>query len=271
MGQAVTGERMQSALEEIEFLALSPNRVETLSRLAESAHTRRELVEATGASQPTLGRILSDFEDRGWIERDGSDYRATVTGRLVSRGFDDLVDILDADADLRPVVEWLPSEAIDFDLRHLTDATITTPSRVRPNAPVGRAVELLTDAETVRVVSYALNEGSLDVIAERTTAGEQTFEGVVSADAIDAIADDSQLRGRLRALLRADGAEMRVVEEPIPVAATVADDVVHLFLRDESGILRASLDVTSPEVRAWATDLFERYWSVGEPLTADEV
>lgn len=262
---------MESALEEIEFLALSPNRVETLRRLAESAHTRRELVEATGASQPTLGRILSDFADRGWVEREGSDYRATVTGRLVSRGLDDLIDILEADADLRPVVEWLPSEAIDFDLRHLTDATITTPTRVRPNAPVGRAVDLLSDAETVRVVSYALNEGSLDVIAERTTAGTQTFEGVVSADAVDAIADDSQLRGRLRDLLGAADAEMRVVTEPIPVAATVADDVVHLFLRDESGILRASLDVAHADVRAWAIDLFERYWSVGEPLTADEV
>jgi predicted transcriptional regulator len=262
---------MESALEEIEFLALSPNRVETLRRLAESAHTRRALVEATGASQPTLGRILSDFEERGWIERDGSDYRATVTGRLVSRGLDDLIDILEADADLRPVVEWLPSEAITFDLRHLTDATITTPSRVRPNAPVQRATDLLSAAETVRVVSYALNEGSLDVIAARTAAGDQTFEGVVSTEAVDAIADDSQLRGRLRDLLRAEGAEVRVVDESIPVAATVADDVVHLFLRDDSGILRASLDVTSTEVRAWADDLFERYWAAAEPLTADEL
>jgi predicted transcriptional regulator len=262
---------MESALETIEFLALSPNRVETLRRLAESPHTRQELVEATGASQPTLGRILSDFEDRAWVERDGSDYRATVTGELVSRGFGDLLDILDADADLRPVVEWLPSEAITFDLRHLTDATITTPTRVRPNAPVQRAVELLSDAERVRVVSYALNEQSLDVIADRTATGGQTFEGVVSASAVDALADDSQLRGRLRDLLGAEGTETRVVEEPIPVAATVADDTVHLFLRDDDGILRASLDVASPAVRAWADELFERYWGDAEPLTVGQV
>ncbi|MFC5368849.1 helix-turn-helix transcriptional regulator [Salinirubrum litoreum] len=262
---------MESALEEIEFLALSPNRVETLRLLAESAHTRRELVEATGASQPTLGRILSDFEERSWVERDGSDYRATVTGRLVSRGFDDLLDVLAADTDLRPVVEWLPGDAITFDLRHLTDATITTPSRVRPNAPVQRAVDLLSDAERVRVVSYALNEQSLDVIADRTAAGEQTFEGVVSAAAVDALADDSQLRGRLRDLLGAQGAEMRVVDDPIPVAATVADDVVHLFLRDDAGILRASLDVASPAVRTWADDLFDRYWADADPLTVDQV
>jgi len=262
---------MESALAEIEFLALSANRVEALGYLAEEPRTRRELVELTGASQPTLGRILRDFEERAWIERDGSTYRATVTGTLVSRGFGELVEILDADADLRPVVRWLPAESITFDLEHLTTATITTPSRTRPNAPVQRALELLRDAGTVRIVSYAFNEGSLDVISERTKAGDQRFEGVFSSDAIDAIADDSQLRRRLRELLTAESATVRIVDEPIPVAATIADSVVHLFLRDDTGVLQASIDVDEPEVRSWADGLFERYWDAAEPLTIEHL
>ena len=262
---------MESALEEIEFLALSPNRVATLRHLAAEPHTRRELVELTGASQPTLGRILHDFEERAWIERDGSTYRATVTGRLVSRGFGDLVDILETDVELRPVVRWLPAEVIDFDLEHLTTATVTTPSRVRPNAPVKRALALLDGAETVQIASYAFNEQSLEVIAERTGEGGQRFEGVFSASAIDALADDSQLRARLDELLTAEGARIRITDDPIPVAMTVADSVVHLFLRDDNGILRASLDVDEPEVHAWATDLFARYWEAAEPLTVGQL
>jgi predicted transcriptional regulator len=262
---------MDEALEEIEFLALSPNRVAVLRHLAAEPHTRRELVDLTGASQPTLGRVLSDFEERAWIERDGSTYRATVTGRLVSRGFDDLVEIIETDADLRPVVRWLPAEAITFDLAHLTAATVTTPSRVRPNAPVTRALDLIREASTVRIVSYAFNEQSLEVVAERTAAGDQRFEGVFSASAIDALADDSQLRARLRELLTADGASIRIVDDPVPVAMTLAGSVVHLFLRDDSGVLRASVDVDEPEVREWATDLFERYWDRAEPLTVDQL
>ena len=257
---------MESALEEVEFLTLSPNRVAALRRLTEEPRTRRELVELTDASQPTLGRILSDFEERAWIERDGSTFRATVTGELVSQGFDSLIDILETDMELRPVVRWLPAEAITFDLTHLTSATITTPSRVRPNAPVKRALDLVGDAGTVRIVSYAFNEQSLEVIAERTAAGTQTFEGVFSASAIDALADDSQLRERLRELLTADGASIRITDESVPVAMTVADDVVHLFLRDDSGILRASVDVDEPEVSAWASELFDHYWEGAEPL-----
>jgi predicted transcriptional regulator len=262
---------MESALEEIEFLALSPNRVATLRHLAAEPHTRRELVELTGASQPTLGRILSDFEERSWIERDGSTYRATVTGKLVSQGFGDLVSILETDVELRPVVRWLPTEAITFDLSHLTTATVTTPSRVRPNAPVTRALDLVEEASTVRIVSYAFNEQSLEVVAERTAAGDQRFEGVFSESAIDALADDSQLRARLRELLTADAASVRIVEEPVPVAMTVTDSVVHLFLRDDSGVLRASVDVDEPAVHAWATDLFERYWDAAVPLTVGQL
>jgi predicted transcriptional regulator len=262
---------MESALEEIEFLALSANRVDALELLAAEPRTRRELVELTGASQPTVGRILNDFEERGWLERTGSTYRATATGALVSRGFGDLVGIVETDFELRPIVQWLPTEAIGFDLAHLVDATITTPSRVRPNAPVTRALELLDDAETVRIVSYAFNEGSLERIAERTAAGDQRFEGVFSASAIDAITDDSQLRRRLRDLLAADHATIRITDESIPVAATIADATVHLFVRDETGVLQASIDIDDPAVSSWATDLFERYWEAAEPLTVDQL
>lgn len=257
---------MESALAEIEFLALSPNRVETLRLLAEEPHTRRELVEATGASQPTLGRILGDFEERSWVVREGGAYRATATGELVARGFDDLLSIVDTEEKLRPVVRWLPTDVMEFDLEQLADATITTPSQVRPNAPVKRALDLLGDAEEVRIFSYAFNEQSLDVITDRTAAGEQRFQGVFSASAIDAIADDSRLRHQLHDLLTADRASIRITDEEIPLAATVADSVVHLFLRDERGLLQASLDVDDSAVLAWADDLFDRYWETATPL-----
>ncbi|SEO45151.1 Predicted transcriptional regulator, contains HTH domain [Halogranum amylolyticum] len=262
---------MESALSEIEFLALSPNRVETLRLLADRPHTRRELVAETGASQPTVGRILGDFEERSWVVRDGGEYRTTATGTLVAQGFDDLLSIVDTEEKLRPVVRWLPTDAIGFDLERLADATITTPSQVRPNAPVKRALDLLGDAEEVRIFSYAFNEQSLDVITDRTAAGQQRFEGVFSSSAIDAIADDSRLRQQLHELLTAEHASIRITDEEIPVAATVADSVVHLFLRDDRGLLQASLDVDDPAVLAWADETFARYWETATPLDPEQL
>lgn len=261
---------MESALEEIEFLALSANRVEVLRLLAANRRARSDLAAAIGASQATLGRILSDFEERSWIRREDGEYVATATGRLVVEGFTDLLEILETEGKLRDVVRYLPTRAMEFNLRRLADATITVPSQTRPNAPVQRVIDLVGDADEVRVFSHAFNEQSLALLRERTTRGEGTFRGVFSRSAIDALADDSGLRGQLASLLDADGAAIRVGEEGISLAVTVADDVVHLLLRDDDGVLRASVDTDDPAVRSWAQDAFDRYWRTASPLDPDE-
>ena len=257
---------MESALAEIEFLALSPNRVSVLRRLAAERHTRTDLAVETGASQATLGRVLRDFEERSWIERVDGAYVATATGELVADAFLDLLDVMETESDLRGIVAYLPTDALGFDLRRLGDATITTPSGTKPNAPVRRVLDLLSEAASVRVFSHAFNEGSLDVIERRVTAGETTFEGVFSRHAIDAVADDEGLCRRLASLLDAPNATLRVRDDDIPVATTVADDAVHLLLRDANGVLQASVDTEDHVVREWADDQFERYWEAASPL-----
>src|SRR6056297_2761846 len=215
---------MESALEEIEFLALSSNRVEVLRLLSDGRQTRTDLADATGASQATLGRILSDFEDRSWVRRDGDSYVATATGRLVAEGFTDLQEILETEGKLRDIVDYLPTHAMDFDLRRLSDATITVPSATRPNAPLARLLEFLRDGNEVRTFSHTFNEQTLGVVRERVTDGDQRFKGVFGRSAIDALADGSELQRQLEALLSADNAEIRVREEGVPIAIMIVDE-----------------------------------------------
>ncbi|MFC7076337.1 helix-turn-helix transcriptional regulator [Haloarcula halophila] len=262
---------MESALEEIEFLALSPNRVTVLSALATGHHTRSELADRTGASQATLGRILADFEDRAWVRRRDGGYVATATGRLVADGVEELVGIVETEQDLRGIVDYLPTAAIDFDLRELADATITTPTETRPNAPLQRLLGMLADADTVYAFSHTFNDQSLGAVQEQVVEHGQGFRGVFSRTAIEALADDPRLRDRLRTLLSADSATIRIRDERIPLAAMVADDTVFLLLRDADGILRAGIDTDAAAVRAWADDTFEHYWATATPLAASDL
>lgn len=262
---------MESALAEIEFLALSSNRVAVLEVLAEQPHTRSDIAEATGASQPTIGRILRDFQERRWITWTERGYEVTATGRLVAAGLTDLLAILETEEKLRPVMEWLPAEAMEFDLKRLRDATITVPSRTRPSAPVKRVLGMLRDAEEVRICSHAFNEQSLEVIHERVAEGTQTFEGVFSRSAIDALAEDDSLRARLRDLVSAEGAAIHSYPEEIPVAVTIADGRVHLILRDDDGVLQAAIDTDDSEVVSWARSVHEDHRSAASPLEAGEL
>lgn len=262
---------MESALEEIEFLALSSNRVEVLRLLSEGRHRRGSLAEETEASQATLGRILSDFDERSWIRREDGQYVATATGRLVASGFTDLLEIVETERELRDIVRYLPTHAMDFDLRRLADATITVPSQTRPDAPLQRVLDLVRDADDVRIFSHAFNEQSLSLVHRRAASGDQSFRGVFSRSAIDALAEDDELRDGLAALLGTDRAAVRVKEEGIPLAVTVADDVVHVLLRDENGVLQASVDTDDDAVRAWAKDTCDHYWRTATPLERDEL
>lgn len=257
---------MDGLLEEIEFLALSANRIEVLEAVREKPCTRGELAERTDASQPTLSRILADFNTRNWVtERDGK-YEATVTGQLVASGITDLLETMETERTLRDLVPWLPAETMSFDLRALQDATITAPSQMKPNAPIQRSTELLRGADHVEIVSHAFNAQSLEVIYEQVTDNEQQFEGVLSESAIDAITADDDFRRKLRELATAETASIRVSPEPVPVSVTITDDIVHMLLRNDDGVLQALLESESEPVLAWARDIHDQYWQDADPL-----
>lgn len=257
---------MEGPLEEIEFLARSTNRVEVLRLLAAGPRSRAELAAETGASQATLGRILEDFAERSWVTRDGDEHVATATGELVADGIDDLVAVLETEGKLRDVVAYLPTAEFGFDLRRLADATVTVPTRTRPSAPLQRVLDGMEGATTLRAVSHTLNEQSLATAHDRVTAGEQAFEAVLSSSALEALAADDRLWTQLRALADHDAAAIRVAGEAVPLSVTVADDRVYLLVRDEGGILQASIHTDDSAVRDWAAETFTAYWERATPF-----
>lgn len=257
---------MEETLAEIEFLALSPNRVTVLERLADGVHTRSELGEATGASQATLGRILGDFEERDWVRREGNGYVATATGRLVAEGFRDLLDVMAAERELRDVVAYLPTEALGFEFGHLAGATVVTPTETRPNAPLQRLLALLRRADSVTAFSHALNDQSLGVVADRL--GRQEFEAVLTPGAVESLSADRTLRERLGIVLEADSAGIRVYDGEIPLAVTIGDEVVNILVRDDRGVVQAAVETDAPAVREWAERRYEHYRVHSDPLSA---
>ena len=250
---------MDAALADVEFLARSENRVRTLQLLAEGAHTRGELGETIGASQATLGRILEDFRERSWVRRTADAYVATATGRLVAEAVTELLATVETEHQLRGVIEYLPTEAMTFDLDRLADATITTPSPTKPTAPLSRVLDLMGSTADLRAVSHTFNEQSLAVVTDRVEAGEQTFRGVFGAGTIDALAVDERSWEQLTDLAAAENARIWVHDGEVPMAATVGDETVTLLLRDDSRLIQAAVESTDPTVRAWAIDAVEEY------------
>ncbi len=261
---------MERVLDDIEFLARSANRVDVLRLVADRPHTRVELAEATDASQPTLGRILHDFEGRRWIAHESAGYSATATGRLVAEGLTELSRCLETEHKLRELLEWLPVEQLDFDLRRLQTARVTVPTQTRPGAPVGRVIECIEAADSVTVLSHAFNDRTLEAVADWVDAGG-TFEGVFSVTAITSVTDDDALAHQLNQLAESQRASLSLYDGPVPLAVTLTEDVVSLLVRDEAGRLQAALDTDDPVVREWAETVYSEFHQKSRPLEVEQL
>lgn len=261
---------MESALEEIEFLALSPNRVEVLQLLSNGNHTRKELAEQTDVSQATLGRILGDFQDRSWVKRVNSAYTATSTGALVCKGFTQLMKVITTEQQLREIAVYLPEDEFTFDIQHLADTTITTPTRTRPNAPLKRLLTLINGASRITTVSHAFNEETLATVHDLVINGDTQFNGIFSRAAIDALQSDEELNAKLRELVRHDRSEIAVTTE-IPLAVMIADGAVCLLVRDTQGVLRGAVDSENTAIHEWAQNTFNQYRQRSDSLSSSDL
>lgn len=135
------------ALEDVEYLSRSANRVVILDALTRGPSARRELAEVTGVSRTTLDRIVNELESRGWAERtpEGT-YTATPAGSHLMQQFRPFLDAVEALRQLDEAVAWLPEDELDVGLEHFSDAVVRRPQDGDPVEGVEYMTGLVRDA-----------------------------------------------------------------------------------------------------------------------------
>ncbi|WP_331234922.1 helix-turn-helix transcriptional regulator [Natronorarus salvus] len=255
----------EGALEDVAFLARSSNRLALLRMLGEGPHDRRELRETTSMSAPTLARILGEFEDHGWIERDGGSYRATTAGRLVAGGVLAAVDRADAVRRLRPLLRAVPTDGPELDVEALSNARVTVAEPSSPLGPANRFASLTRESETLREFNAAsVQFFDASVLRTRVEEGRRTellYErGVVEA----LLSDHPEL---LAALIDSPAVEVSL-RESVPFGLSLFDDRIGVCGYDrESGALTVFVDTDDYEARRWAERLYESVRSEAMPIT----
>jgi predicted transcriptional regulator len=236
---------MVDAFGEISFLTRSENRVEVLSVLAGETYTERELVTETGISDVTVGRILEDFAERGWIvtATDGGGYRASALGELLAEDYRRLEESMDLAARLGPVLDLLPLETMDFDVRLLAEGRVSDPETFDPLTAVDRWKQLLR--RTDRFVGVA------PAATATTVVTEPYYEAVTNRD---------ETRRHVRAELEA-GTDMYLadIEGNFTVSVAAFDDVATVAGYDDAGKVQLGIESRADPVLQWVVDRFESY------------
>lgn len=257
---------IQSPLEEIEFLARSSNRIRVLETLIEKPMERHDIEDGTGVSRATLARILDDFEQRGWVTRDGRQYETTPVGDYVAQEFTDLLKRFEPVPGLNEVAQWFPEEGFDFDLGCLASAEIVRPAKSDALAPTTYITRRLRIADRVQVISYSHLSDVMEVCWRRTVEGTLELESVVDRRVLERIETNSRMIDHAQEMVESGNAKFFWHEGTIPVTVFLIDDTVLLCLSGDGGAPHAVIETTDETVRSWAASTIDTYRREGELL-----
>lgn len=248
---------------DVAFLANSWNRLDVLEAAATEPRDRDELMEHTGVSRVTLSRILADLESRGWIERGDAGYVATSAGRLVAEELGTTLSNLATLESFGEDAEWLPLDAFDFDLRHLRDAEVISPTWDDISVQVTELVDLVYESTAIRGIGTGVDREFFNALADATLNGSLSLELILTPPVIDAVTDDDELCRLFRDLADAEDASIyrhRGGTTPTMLGIHEMDgsqrDVLEICGEHAEGAPPGTVRTEEPAVLDWAQAYF---------------
>lgn len=261
---------MNTALDEIGFLANSENRVAVLETLVEASQDRDRIRDRTDASRVTIARILREFEERDWITRSGQEYTATPLGEWVCEEFTALVEEMEAERRLRESLQWFPSDLLTFDVRCLRDAELLLLDGSDATLFIRRVLEFHRSGDHIRGVATMVAPVFVENHWESTVRGEKVLEMVITPRVLDVILNHPTSARQFREMLDEEDVHFSVYEE-IPMSVGIVDGTVGINLTDEQGVIKGGVLSEDETVYEWAVDLFESCREHAESLRSDSI
>lgn len=273
------------ALEDLDYLTRSEHRVQVLEALTETltkpgqdtpGYDPRELREVTGASEATVSRILTEFQNREWAERttDG-EYIATHQGQHVAVQVDPLLDSLETIQELGEDIATFPVTDLSMglgdevvSLQEFSDVTVHRPGAYEPTT-LGEYLGDITRSgvkELFQVAFVAPSEYYSEAHEEMAPEIE-VAEYVYAGNLIDWYSPEQRTEVR-KDLER--GHRMFRYEGHMPCQLFVFDETVLIENSQVEHIPPgAFIESQNETIREWAMELFKRYREASEELSPE--
>lgn len=274
--------RTAEALEQLDYLTSSHNRLQVLEALTEttskpweesSGREPRELQDETGASEATVSRILNEFQERGWARRSSEGgYLATGRGEQMASHFDPILRSVEAMVDLEDVADLLPTDELTIDLRHFKDATIRRPQGPQPADFVNYLSEVIreTEPETGYVMTYTPVRPRTP-LNEPVKAGEMTYITLLPESMLEFYLETPEDGEAILDMIDL-GSRYFSYDGYFPCNLFIFDTVVAIENSQVDGVEDVTvIESRNEKVREWARELFDRYMNAAEELTPADV
>jgi len=258
---------MDNGIDDIEFLARSPNRVQILETLAETGHAEKDELQATiDGSRTTLTRNLYALEDRGWIQTANPTCTVTPAGQELVEDFLDVVKSMEVGMRFEEFFKWLSADEFDLDIQALADAELFTPEQEDPYAMINRHVEKLEETEHSRVLLPLTGLHAHETGHEQILTNGAEVELVVTPDVADTHQSAPKYDELTTEMVATNRFDLYVYEGTIPYGLALLDETVQILV-DEDGEPRAMLESDGEQVQQWAEHTYETYKNEALPVS----
>lgn len=261
------GDSSGNALEATAYLTRSENRLRVLEALSTQPYDRRDLVDVTDASSATIGRVLQEFQSRGWAQRTQDGYETTPQGAQIATEFQPFIGAMRTIQTLGDVIAWIPTDELTIGLHHFENATLRRADRNDPAEVAEYLMALMEETATFQVLTHLVPIPAVEeLLRDSVQAGQMSFSVVLTDELGAYLRDNPDHRSRWKEITEA-GAAVSRHEGHIPCNLFIFDDVMLLGeSHATTGNPYDALVIENPTVLSWARDLVTHYKQESHPV-----
>ena len=250
-----------------DVLSLLARRAPLLDALRDGPRSKRDLASRRDLSRSTIDRAVRDLEAAGLVTRDQGAVQLTMPGavaldcheRYVSEleGLDEAYDMLstyDHDLHIAPAV--------------FRDALVVPPDRHAPHRPVDALIEMLDDADSVRLYATAIMPEYVDAYRDRVLQGTR-LDAICTQYVFQELLETYD--DALHDVMETGRVTLHESAESLPFSIVIAErgeetSVCLMLYRDRT--LAGFVRNDNPGAVSWASERFEALKENAERVTS---
>lgn len=250
-----------------DVLPLLARRAPLLDALRDGPLSKRDLASRRDVSRSTIDRAVRELEAAGLVTRERGSVELTLPGAIALDCHERYVSELEG---VDEAYEMLSSYDHDLDIAPAVfrDALVVPPDRHAPHRPVDALMEMLDDADSIRLYATAIMPEYVDAYRNRILDGTR-LEAICTRYVFQELLETYD--DALRDVMETGRVTLHETPESLPFSIVIAEQgdetrVCLMLYRDRT--LAGFVRNDNPGAISWATDRFDALKENAERITS---
>jgi len=253
-------ERMPEAKRE--FLLETIRRAPILESLQQEPVAASELSETVDMSRSTVHRSLKSLEEYDIVEESSDRYELTSLGRILAMELQTFGTRAFTGLSLKKFLNHVDINSNRIPLEHFADSKTTRRTSRRPHATIHRIIELIENADSLRMFSTVISPVHVDVGYREMMNGTE-IEAIFDREAIDIMA--LEYPEKAQETVSTGNFDVYACER-VPFELFLFEEKIGLAAHNENGNAEVLIESENPSAIEWAENLYAEYLSRAESV-----